>query len=109
MFSLSISFVILSCLLAGRASAQASFPDCSQAPLSSIDVCDTSKDPVTRAKALAEALTVSEIVANSGNEAAGVPRLDLPPYEWWSEALVSRLRPEEMILTHPFATAWCCE
>lgn len=89
MFSLRVSLIFLSCLLARQASAFITFPDCSQAPLSSNDICDTSKDPVTRAQALAEALTVSEIVENSGNAALGVPRLGLPPYEWWSEALAS--------------------
>ena len=90
MFYLRISSILLSCLLAGAVNAFTTFPNCSQSPLSSIGICDTSQDPVSRAQALAEVLTVAEIVENSGNAALGVPRLGLPAYEWWSEALVNK-------------------
>jgi hypothetical protein len=31
----------------------------------------------------------TELISNTDNSAAGVARLGLPPYMWWSEALVS--------------------
>ncbi len=36
---------------------------------------------------LVAAFTTEEKVANTGDKSPGVPRLGLPPYEWWSEAL----------------------
>lgn len=62
------------------------FPDCVSGPLSNNTVCDTTKDPVTRAKALVSLFTTTELIQNSVHEADGVPRLGLPPYNWWSEA-----------------------
>ena len=32
-------------------------------------------------------MTTAEKIANLINTAPGVPRIGLPPYEWWSEAL----------------------
>ncbi|GJJ07765.1 hypothetical protein Clacol_001970 [Clathrus columnatus] len=64
-----------------------SFPDCTSAPLSGNGICDTTQDAVTRARALIEQLTTEELIANTGNTSPGVPRLGIPPYQWWSEAL----------------------
>ncbi|KAJ0158456.1 putative exo-1,4-beta-xylosidase bxlB [Colletotrichum tanaceti] len=64
-----------------------SFPDCGRDPLCSNDVCDESLPPRERAAALVAALTVREKLDNLVNEAPGVPRLGVPPYEWWSEGL----------------------
>jgi len=64
-----------------------SFPDCVDGPLNSTTVCDTSKDPATRARALIEMLTDEELIQNTDNGSDGVPRLGLPSYQWWSEAL----------------------
>jgi beta-D-xylosidase 4 len=49
-------------------------------------VCDTSSDPVARAKAVIALFTDEELIHNSVHESDGVPRLGLPPYNWWSEA-----------------------
>lgn len=65
------------------------FPDCTTAPLKGNAVCDTTKDPVTRAQAIIAQFTVDELMANTVNLSPGVPRLGLPSYQWWSEALVS--------------------
>ncbi|KAJ7045737.1 glycoside hydrolase family 3 protein [Mycena alexandri] len=62
------------------------FPDCVGGPLANTTVCDTSKDPVTRATALIAMFTTTELIENSVHEADGVPRLGLPEYNWWSEA-----------------------
>ena len=47
----------------------------------------TSTDPLTRATALINAFTLEEKFNNTGNTAPGVPRLGLPAYQWWNEAL----------------------
>ena len=67
------------------------FPDCVNGPLANNTVCDTSKDAITRATALIELWTDAELTNNSVNASPGIPRLGLPAYNWWSEALVSRL------------------
>ncbi|KAJ7879522.1 glycoside hydrolase family 3 protein [Mycena olivaceomarginata] len=66
---------------------KAAFPDCVNGPLASNPVCDTTKDPVTRAKALIGRFNTTELIANTVNGSPGVARLGLPPYEWWNEAL----------------------
>ncbi|KAF8321392.1 glycoside hydrolase family 3 protein [Cantharellus anzutake] len=67
--------------------ASPAFPDCSNGPLSSNLVCNSSANYFDRAKALVAALTLEEIINNTANGAPGVPRLGIPPYQWWSEAL----------------------
>ncbi|KAL4894939.1 putative exo-1,4-beta-xylosidase bxlB [Aspergillus ambiguus] len=67
--------------------AQSPFPDCEAGPLSKNAVCDTALDPVSRAAALVAAMTLEEKINNTQYEAPGVPRLGLPAYNWWSEAL----------------------
>ncbi|KAJ7089098.1 beta-xylosidase [Mycena epipterygia] len=64
-----------------------SFPDCTSGPLAHTTVCDTSADPITRAEALIAMFTTSELISNTDNFSSGVPRLGLPEYDWWSEAL----------------------
>ncbi|XP_058077571.1 probable beta-D-xylosidase 5 [Magnolia sinica] len=55
--------------------------------VSSFSFCDTSLPFDVRAKDLVDSMTVEEKVVQLGNTAVGVPRLGLPKYEWWSEAL----------------------
>jgi len=85
----TIASIIVFCLLrSATAGITYTFPDCTVAPLKGNAVCDTTKDPVTRAKAIIEQFTVDELIANTVNLSPGVPRLGLPQYQWWSEALV---------------------
>lgn len=73
-----------------HATAQSStrgFPDCKNGPLRNNSVCNTSLDPLTRAKALIEVFTLEEKLNNTGSTSPGVPRLGLPAYEWWNEGL----------------------
>ncbi|KAF8076035.1 glycoside hydrolase family 3 protein [Lyophyllum atratum] len=55
------------------------FPDCTTEPLKS--------NAVTRAAAVIKLFTVQELMSNTVNLSPGVPRLGLPSYQWWSEAL----------------------
>lgn len=64
------------------------FPDCVNGPLKSNLVCNTSANFLDRARAVVDLFTVQELMSNSVNLSPGVPRLGLPSYQWWSEALV---------------------
>ena len=44
-------------------------------------------DPLVRATALIKAFTLEEKLNNTGSTSPGVPRLGLPAYTWWQEAL----------------------
>lgn len=68
--------------------AVAAFPDCANGPLKHNLVCNPSADPVARAQAVINEFTLEELVNNTVNGSPGVPRLGLPAYNWWSEALV---------------------
>ncbi|OKL55982.1 putative exo-1,4-beta-xylosidase xlnD [Talaromyces atroroseus] len=64
-----------------------SFPDCDNGPLKNKLVCSSSADYVERAEALVSLFTLEELINNTQNSGPGVPRLGLPPYQVWSEAL----------------------
>lgn len=74
-------------VLAGAALAD--FPDCLNGPLKDNLVCDPTASHTARARALVDEFTLDELVNNTINTSPGVPRLGLPAYQWWSEALVS--------------------
>ncbi|KZT60440.1 glycoside hydrolase family 3 protein [Calocera cornea HHB12733] len=63
------------------------FPDCLAGPMSNTSVCDTTLDPLSRARALVGLMTMAEKFNNTVNASPGVPRLGLPAYNWWSEGL----------------------
>lgn len=44
-------------------------------------------DPLARATALISLFTLEEKLNNTGHVSPGVPRLGLPAYTWWQEAL----------------------
>ncbi|XP_027094957.1 probable beta-D-xylosidase 5 [Coffea arabica] len=49
--------------------------------------CDKSLSYEVRAKDIIDRLSLEEKVEQLGNRASGVPRIGLPAYDWWSEAL----------------------
>ncbi|TVY82659.1 putative exo-1,4-beta-xylosidase xlnD [Lachnellula suecica] len=63
------------------------FPDCLSGPLTNTTACDTSASYYERAQALISLFTLEELIANTQNNAPGVPRLGLPNYQVWNEAL----------------------
>ncbi|KAL2072920.1 hypothetical protein VTL71DRAFT_10244 [Oculimacula yallundae] len=63
------------------------FPDCVNGPLKTNKVCDLTASPRVRASALIAALLPSEKLQNIISKSAGAPRIGLPSYNWWSEAL----------------------
>ena len=93
---MAASLALSALALAGQAYAQSTyqntgipkgFPDCQNGPLSNNTVCDITSDPLTRATALVNMFTLAEKFNNTGSESPGVPRLGLPAYTWWQEAL----------------------
>jgi len=63
------------------------FPDCLNGPLASSKICDTSAPPSERAAALVALLEPEEKLENLISRSNGSERLELPFYNWWSEAL----------------------
>lgn len=90
--NMGLAVVPVLSLLFSAAMAGNPFPDCVNGPLASNLVCNTSANFLDRAQALVNEMTLEEMVNNTVNASPGVPRLGLPPYEWWSEALVSLSR-----------------
>lgn len=69
------------------ATIRLSFPDCEHGPLRTNLVCNTSAHYVDRVQALISLFTLEELINNTQNTAPGVPRLGLPQYQVWNEAL----------------------
>jgi len=86
--SLLLSTAVLGLATAALAQLEGrGFPDCQNGPLRNNTVCDLTADPLTRATALINAMTLAEKLNNTGSTSPGVPRLGLPAYTWWQEAL----------------------
>ncbi|GER30741.1 glycosyl hydrolase family protein [Striga asiatica] len=49
--------------------------------------CNTSLPLKARAQSLISLLTLDEKISQLSDNASAVPRLGIPPYEWWSESL----------------------
>lgn len=49
--------------------------------------CRTNLPISQRARDLVSRLNIDEKISQLGNTAPGIPRLGVPAYEWWSEAL----------------------
>ncbi|KAH6607018.1 glycoside hydrolase family 3 [Trichoderma cornu-damae] len=69
------------------ATLELSFPACQHGPLKGNLVCDTTAGYVERAQALVSLFTLEELILNTQNSGPGVPRLGLPNYQVWNEAL----------------------
>lgn len=68
-------------------SQAADFPDCVNGVLKSTPVCDTSLDALSRSRSLVSMMNITEKINCTINTTPGIPRLGLPNYEWWTEAL----------------------
>jgi len=55
--------------------------------MSAFPYCDASLPYAARVRDLIGWMTVEEKVGNLGDVSRGAPRVGLPPYKWWSEAL----------------------
>ncbi|CAF4950200.1 unnamed protein product, partial [Rotaria sp. Silwood1] len=65
----------------------ANFPDCKSGPLSTFPICDQSLPSHQRAADLISRMTTTEKITQMITTAEAIPRLGLPKFEWWSEAL----------------------
>ncbi|CAF1318287.1 unnamed protein product [Adineta steineri] len=63
------------------------FPDCKSGPLSFFPICNQSLPSRERAADLISRMTTIEKISQTITTADSIPRLGLPKYEWWSEAL----------------------
>ena len=63
------------------------FPDCAHGPLSNVSICDPSAPDHLRIASLLPLLSIDEKFNWLGNTVAAIPRLGLPAYQWWEEAL----------------------
>jgi hypothetical protein len=87
--ALLLAAVTALCL--GNAAVRAQTPvfacDASNATLAGYGFCDRSATASARAKDLTSRLTLAEKVGFLVDKQAALPRLGIPEYEWWSEAL----------------------
>ncbi|CAL4988380.1 unnamed protein product [Urochloa decumbens] len=84
------ALLLLALTLSSSMAAAASGPGFSCGPSSparSLPFCDRSLPAARRAADLVSRMTVAEKVSQMGDEAAGVPRLGVPAYKYWSEGL----------------------
>jgi beta-glucosidase-like glycosyl hydrolase len=63
------------------------FPDCQSGPLASFPICDESLSVHERAMDLINRMSIEEKASWLVHMAYPIPRLGLPPYLWWNEAL----------------------
>lgn len=80
------SLILLLLAVAHAAGARRNYP-CKPPHRNSFPFCNTSLPIADRARSLISLLTLHEKIQQLSNSAAAVPRLGLPPYEWWSESL----------------------
>ncbi|XP_040379316.1 beta-D-xylosidase 4 [Oryza brachyantha] len=86
-----LAVVVAVAVLWGGNVARAQTPvfacDASNATVAGYGFCDRSKSAAARAADLLGRLTLAEKVGFLVNKQAALPRLGIPAYEWWSEAL----------------------
>jgi beta-D-xylosidase 4 len=63
------------------------FPDCKSGPLALFPICNLSLPARQRASDLISRMTINEKASWLINTVQPIPRLGLPPYQWWNEAL----------------------
>ncbi|TYI88139.1 hypothetical protein E1A91_D04G185800v1 [Gossypium mustelinum] len=92
-FALCLSFFLV--LVPYNTQAQPFACDKNDPNTSKFPFCDTTLSYQDRTKDLVSRLTLQEKVQQLVNTASGIPRLGVPAYQWWSEALhgVSDLGP----------------
>ena len=83
-----VSLVLLFLTIIVNVNSQnASFPDCKSGPLSKFPICDPTLSSRERAVDLVSRMTTSEKISRLVHNTSSIPRLGLPAYYWWSEAL----------------------
>ena len=84
----AVAAVLALLLIASAASgAPITYPDCSAGYLSQYPICDSSLPALTRARSLVSLMNLTEKISRLSSTSPAVERIQLPAYEWWSEAL----------------------
>ena len=78
------SLAVCLALFTGTRAFGQSQPACTKATCRYLD---TALSPEERAKDIVSRMSLDEEVSQTMNQAAAIPRLAIPDYEWWSEAL----------------------
>ncbi|KAL8217830.1 hypothetical protein R6Q57_021203 [Mikania cordata] len=81
----AIFFLITTLIIPISQSKPPNFP--CQPPHHHYSFCNTSLPTRLRAQSLLSLLTLSDKINRLSNNDTGIPRLGIPPYEWWSESL----------------------
>ncbi|KAI9103585.1 hypothetical protein K1719_023208 [Acacia pycnantha] len=84
---LFIALLMSSCQVSGQGSPVFACDATKDPTVSGYGFCDKSMAVDARVADLVKRMTLQEKIANLVNAAGGVPRLGVPKYEWWSEAL----------------------
>jgi beta-D-xylosidase 4 len=82
-----VAVAVVWCNNVARAQTPVFACDASNATVSGYGFCDRTKSSAARAADLLGRLTLAEKVGFLVNKQAALPRLGIPAYEWWSEAL----------------------
>ena len=84
---MNILLIFTVTLLVAAKAQTPSFPDCKSGPLATFSICDQSLPSRQRATDIVSRMTTAEKITQMVNTAAAIPRLGLPEFQWWSEAL----------------------
>ena len=82
------------------------FPDCKSGPLASFPICDQSLSVHERAIDLISRMTIEEKASWLVHMVHPIPRLGLPPYLWWNEALHGVMYLKDHAVGVPEATSF---
>lgn len=86
MISTAASLVLIAAVVAASSPPAPGNFTCNHSLLPTF--CDTTQSPEARVAELVGAMTLQEKISTIGdNTVPGLPRLGIPPYEWWGEAL----------------------
>ena len=84
---MGLHYVLFFAVIVAIHGQNASFPDCKTGPLAMFPICNQSIPSRQRAADLISRMNISEKISQMSNTAIAIPRLGLPEYQWWSEAL----------------------
>lgn len=87
LFRVSLAAAVAGGLVLAQAAVSTQSTAPAQAPVAGLPYQDLSLGFEARAKDLTSRLTLDEKIAQLMNDAPAVPRLGIPAYNWWNEAL----------------------
>jgi beta-D-xylosidase 4 len=82
-----VNSILFFTLVVATNAYNASFPDCKFGPLANFPICNQSLPSRQRAADLISRMNITEKISRMTDGSDAIPRLGLPGFEWWSEAL----------------------